>query len=196
MSLDSKKQNKQRLTMRERREIVFILLFQMMLSKGTVEEVLETAVEEFEMKHDNYTLNRARNIDEKAEMLDEKIASFSPKRSISRIARTNIIILRIAFYEILFDEKIPYKVSINEAVELAKKYADNADKAFINGVLDRFVKSLDMANTNSEISTTDEVTEENLDLQANSPENSEMNSNENADLAENITITSQENSDE
>lgn len=153
MPSNSKKPTK--LTMRERREIVFMLLFQMKLSKGTIEEVVETAVEEFELKTDKYSLERAKLIDEKSSILDEKIATFSPKRAFSRIATTNVIILRIAFYEILFDADIPCKVSINEAVELAKKYSDNADKSFINAVLDSFIKSLD-----SEKATKDSPQEE------------------------------------
>lgn len=151
MSSNGKKPTK--LTMRERREIIFMLLFQMELSKGTLEEVAETAIEEFELKTDKYTLQRVTSIDEKSSILDEKIAKFSPKRAFSRIATTIVIILRIAFYEILFDESIPYKVSINEAIELAKKYSDNTDKSFINAVLDSFIKSLDsedLAQGNSE----------------------------------------------
>lgn len=151
MSSNAKKPTK--LTMRERREIIFMLLFQMELSKGSLEEVAETATEEFELKTDKYTLNRVTMIDEKSDILDKKITKFSPKRAFSRIATTNVIILRIAFYEILFDDSIPYKVSINEAIELAKKYSDNADKSFINAVLDSFVKSLDSENSPQEHSS-------------------------------------------
>ncbi|NLJ16914.1 MAG: transcription antitermination factor NusB [Clostridiales bacterium] len=141
MSLNSNNVKK-RLDMRERREVVFVLLFQMLVANESLQEVLETCTEEFELISDKKAIKKVEDIAVKADFLDEEIAKFSPKRAFSRIAKTNVIILRIAFFEILFDESTPYKVSINEAVELAKKYGDNSDKAFINGVLDSFVKSL------------------------------------------------------
>ena len=59
--------------------------------------------------------------------------------SIERISKVNISILRIAIYEMIY-EKLPYKVVINEAVELAKKYGEEASASFINGVLASVVK--------------------------------------------------------
>ena len=59
--------------------------------------------------------------------------------SIERISKVNISILRIAIYEMIYG-KLPYKVVINEAVELAKKYGEEASASFINGVLDSVVK--------------------------------------------------------
>lgn len=59
--------------------------------------------------------------------------------SIERISKVNISILRIAIYEMVYG-KLPYKVVINEAVELAKKYGEEASASFINGVLASVVK--------------------------------------------------------
>lgn len=59
--------------------------------------------------------------------------------SIERISKVNISILRIAIYEMIY-RKLPYKVVINEAVELAKKYGEEASASFINGVLASVVK--------------------------------------------------------
>ncbi|CDA31124.1 n utilization substance protein B homolog [Clostridium sp. CAG:492] len=59
--------------------------------------------------------------------------------SIERISKVNISILRIAIYEMIYG-KLPYKVVINEAVELAKKYGEEASASFINGVLASVVK--------------------------------------------------------
>lgn len=59
--------------------------------------------------------------------------------SLERISKVNISILRIAIYEMIY-EKLPYKVVINEAVELAKKYGEEASASFINGVLASVVK--------------------------------------------------------
>lgn len=68
--------------------------------------------------------------------LDEEISKFLKKTwSVERLARTDHLILQIAFFEINYVEDVPDKVAVNEALELAKKYADETAKNFINGVL-------------------------------------------------------------
>ena len=72
--------------------------------------------------------------------LDEKINSVSEGWPVSRLGKAELAIMRLAIYEICYDDDIPVNVAINEAVELAKKYgADNAP-SFINGVLAKVVK--------------------------------------------------------
>ena len=60
---------------------------------------------------------------------------------LNRISKVNLSVLRLAFYEIDFFEDIPYKVTANEAVKLAKKYGGNESGAFVNGVIGTFLKS-------------------------------------------------------
>ena len=73
-------------------------------------------------------------------VLDEKIDSVSEGWPVSRLGKAELAIMRLAIYEICYDDDIPVNVAINEAVELAKKYgADNAP-SFINGVLAKVVK--------------------------------------------------------
>lgn len=60
----------------------------------------------------------------------------------SRMAKVDLTILRLAVYEIKYDDTIPTKVSINEAVELAKKYGTEKSGSFVNGVLSRIIKAL------------------------------------------------------
>ncbi|MDV7719049.1 transcription antitermination factor NusB [Pediococcus ethanolidurans] len=68
--------------------------------------------------------------------LDEEISKYLKKTwSVERLARTDHLILQIAFFEINYVEDVPNKVAINEALELAKKFADDTAKNFINGVL-------------------------------------------------------------
>ena len=75
------------------------------------------------------------NIVDKIPEIDEMINSVSKSWPTSRLGKSELTIMRLAVYEIKFDEDIPTNVAINEAVELAKKYgADNAP-SFINGVL-------------------------------------------------------------
>ncbi|GLB46799.1 N utilization substance protein B [Philodulcilactobacillus myokoensis] len=61
--------------------------------------------------------------------------------TIARIARTDLIILRIAFYENNYVDSIPSKVAINEALELSKKYSDDKSKNFVNGVLSNIINN-------------------------------------------------------
>lgn len=75
--------------------------------------------------------------------LDEKIKLFLKGWTMDRIGKADLAILRLAIFEILYREDIPYKVSINEAVELAKKYCDDTSPSFINGLLATFIHSLE-----------------------------------------------------
>lgn len=67
--------------------------------------------------------------------IDDEISNHLKTWSIDRISKINLSILRLAMTEILFDDDIPYQVSINEAVELAKKFGDDDSPAFVNGIL-------------------------------------------------------------
>ncbi len=69
-------------------------------------------------------------------IVDEKIIKNLKGWSIERLSKIDLAILRLACYEIMFEDEIPTNVSINEAVELAKKYTEVESRKFINGVLD------------------------------------------------------------
>ena len=69
--------------------------------------------------------------------IDEKIAKYTEHWEIDRIATVDRNILRLAMYEMLYRDDIPPVVSINEAVEIAKKYSTRESGAFVNGILDR-----------------------------------------------------------
>ena len=68
-------------------------------------------------------------------MLDEEIAKISDGWNIGRIGKAELAILRVAIFEMLYDDDVPYKVAINEAVELAKIYCNEDARSFINGLL-------------------------------------------------------------
>jgi N utilization substance protein B len=70
------------------------------------------------------------------EEIDAKIADKSKNWAISRMAKVDLNILRMAFFELMFRDDIPRKVTINEAIEVAKKYGTEDSPAFINGMLD------------------------------------------------------------
>lgn len=82
---------------------------------------------------------RVLAVEEKKAEIDSFIDGASKKWRINRISKTDLMLLRVAVYEIKFDTEIPDKVSVNEAVELAKIYGGDESPAFINGVLAKFM---------------------------------------------------------
>lgn len=130
----------------EIREAAFFLTFEKMFSEDSADAIIDAAyeVDEFEMDENAEKLFIAVN--EKAEELDSIISRHSEKRQLSRIPKVSIAILRIAIYEMLYDENVPVNVAISEAVILAKKFTYAPDVQFINGVLGAIAKD----NTNSE----------------------------------------------
>lgn len=75
-------------------------------------------------------------IEELDELLNEKTTGWKT----NRMGKVELTILRVALYEILYDETVPTNVAINEAVEIAKKYGQDGAPAFINGVLAKFTE--------------------------------------------------------
>lgn len=131
-------------TRREVREAVFILIFEKEFRKESVDEIIMSACDIDNFKLTEEVKTKFRGVIENEEKLDKFITEFSSKRSIDRIPKVNLAILRLALYEILFDEKVPLNVAINEAVLLAKKYAMPQDAAFVNGVLGSYARSLEI----------------------------------------------------
>ena len=80
-------------------------------------------------------------IESNISQIDETIEKYLVKWKLSRISKVNLSILRLATYEILFDDKIPFRVSINEALDLTRRYSDESSVAFVNGVLDKISKN-------------------------------------------------------
>ena len=72
--------------------------------------------------------------------IDRQIGEKSKNWSISRMAKVDLNILRMAFFELIFRNDIPKKVTINEAIEVAKKYGTEDSPAFINGMLDEMAR--------------------------------------------------------
>ena len=83
--------------------------------------------------------NKAQAVFSKIPELDELIDSKVEGWKTSRMNKVDLTIIRLALYEIRFDEDVPVAVAINEAVELAKKYGTNDSPSFVNGVLSRLV---------------------------------------------------------
>jgi len=87
-----------------------------------------------------YVIRVLKGVSENEAQINETITKYLVKWKLERLPKMNLAILKMATYEILFDEDIPNKVTINEAIELAKRYGDDNAPSFINGVLNNLIK--------------------------------------------------------
>ena len=120
------------------RELAFKVMYGMEIQKEYTKEQLELFLEDNEITDEvavEYITSVYEGIEKnKEEILDLISKNLKRDWTIDRISKVNLAILKIAIYEIKFNE-LPFKVVINEAVELAKKYGDEAAPLFVNGVL-------------------------------------------------------------
>lgn len=129
-----------KLSRSEAREQAFMLLFSRSFVQEPLEDTLADAEELFEGGVCDYARVVVMGIEAVQDEIDADIARFLKKGwSLSRISRTSLTILRLAVYEIKFLDSIPDSVSVNEAVELAKKYTID-ESGFVNGILGSFIR--------------------------------------------------------
>lgn len=126
---------------RDVRESAFILSFEMLFRDDSLDEIFTMAREVDDILINEEVENLVSGIYNKMNELDSVISKFSDKRSIERIPKINLAILRLAIYEAIYDDKVPVNVAISEAVALAEKFAQEQDIAFINGVLGSYSRS-------------------------------------------------------
>ena len=88
-----------------------------------------------------YIADKSHKILSMLPALDEKISEISDGWQIGRLGKPELAILRLALYEMLYDEEVPFRVAINEAVELAKKYGTDDSSRYVNGILGAIMKS-------------------------------------------------------
>ena len=131
------------MTRREARELAFVLLFERSFCEQPIQEILEASAEARDVVADDFALRLAEGAEARFIELDALISQFARNWSTERISRVALAILRLAAYEMQNEEDIPVSVSINEAVELAKKYGGNEDASFVNGVLGGIARSLE-----------------------------------------------------
>ena len=90
-------------------------------------------------KDQEYLREKTSKVVDLVEEIDKKIDEVAAGWKTKRMGKVELTISRLAVYEMLYDDTIPEKVSVNEAVELAKKFGGNESPAFVNGVLARFI---------------------------------------------------------
>jgi len=129
---------------RKARECALQILYQLDLGKGELDDVVERfwrqLDESIEQGAKDFSENLIRGVWRSRDELDGLIESYSTNWKISRMAAVDKNILRLAIYELIYCPDIPVKVTLNEAVEIAKRFGTAESGAFVNGILDNVAK--------------------------------------------------------
>ncbi len=132
------------------RECALKILYQSEITRREIHTAAKTYWEEQDSIDKNvheFTLRLTSGIEKNLTNIDEKLVQYATNWQIKRMAVIDRNVLRIGVFELLHASDIPPKVTINEAVDLAKKYGDVDSGKFINGVLDKIHKS-ELTSTN------------------------------------------------
>ena len=116
---------------RELREQIFLLLFR--IEFNTPQDMPEQMQLFFEDDEEKYS-----KIMEKLSDIDAQLEKKAENWNLKRMGKVDLTVLRLALYEMQYDEDVPVSVAINEAVELAKKFGQDGSGAFVNAVLAKF----------------------------------------------------------
>lgn len=128
------------------REIAFKFIYSMSYGQEKTDSAVDSILDSYEeelpiLEGENRAFfdNLTDGVKNNLVKIDESLLSKLKNWSIDRIFKIDLAILRLAIYELMYTE-VPYKVAINEAVELAKKYGNDESYTFVNGVLREIVK--------------------------------------------------------
>lgn len=124
------------------REAGLKVLYQLDITSEDIETILEDYWEDNQVLPEikEFASNVARGVAGQICELDKIITKYADNWTIKRMAVIDRNVLRLAVYELMFMDDIPPKVSINEAIDLAKKYSDADSGKFVNGILDKVKK--------------------------------------------------------
>lgn len=128
------------MTRREIRDSAFKLIFEKLLRDDPIEELYDIAGEIDEIIVNDKVKEIVEGVLSHEAELDEIIGGISKARNLSRIDKINLAILRIAVYEIKYDDGTPMNAAISEAVNLSETYSYKEDIGFVNGVLSSYAK--------------------------------------------------------
>ncbi|WP_353095882.1 transcription antitermination factor NusB [Tissierella praeacuta] len=130
---------------KQAREGTMKILYQMEVNEDFSDDVLDIYLNNFHFDEleKEYILDAMTKITENLDSIDKYIELYSEGWNLKRLAKIDLAVLRIAVYEILYRKDIPVEVSINEAIEIVKKYSTEESFRFINGVLGGFVRNID-----------------------------------------------------
>ncbi len=132
---------------RQAREQAFIFVFESEFGNNNAEDIIEMARLHRDEEVDDFARSLLIGIKENEGIVEEYIEKNVTGWKKERLSIVAISILKIAIYEIMYVENIPESVSINEAVELAKKYGEKEEPSYINGVLGSVIRNLRKRNS-------------------------------------------------
>jgi len=138
---------------RKARELALQILFQADVGNLPIEEAMETTLAEatdMDEEIRNYAAQLVRGVWGQRDKLDKQIQSVATNWTIERMAAIDRNLIRMALYEILHVPDVPYRVAINEAVELAKEYGTTESRRFVNGVLGALVRKMQLKDKQKE----------------------------------------------
>lgn len=124
------------------REQAFVLIFEKIFNDLSCVEIIDLAVDVREFETDEYCVSVFTGVYDNIEKIDALISENANGWNISRLGKVALAVMRLAIFELLFRDDIPASVSVNEAVELCKKFATTEDASFVNGVLGSVVKKV------------------------------------------------------
>jgi transcription antitermination protein NusB len=129
---------------RKAREIALQVLYQLDIDRGNTGEVLRLYWENFQPseKTREFCQRLVEGVQENRGEIDQILEKTSDHWALKRMAAVDRSILRLAAFELLYCPDIPFKVTLNEAIELAKKFSTDESSAFINGLLDKVHSSI------------------------------------------------------
>ena len=178
---------------RESRETAFALLFEWSFKDDTMDEIIEQATVGRELAIDSFAYELAQKTIEYQAEVDACIEQYSERWKLNRLSRVTLSVLRMAFCEMMHFDNIPVGATINEAVELAKKYSTEDEAAYINGILGTYNRNRtgEEPDSSDEAADFDDVSDEALAEVANDAagEPAEaLNTEEPAVAAEALTV--------
>ena len=131
------------------RDLVFKLVYEMEVQKENEDDQFNIFLENNEVSDEKvieYLKDISQGITKNEDQINSLIVNnLKENWSLNRISKINLSLIKIAIYEMIY-KNLPYKVAINEVVELAKKYADDSAPIFINGILASVVKEKNLQN--------------------------------------------------
>ena len=128
---------------REAREQAFALIFEQSFNHDSIAYIIDNASLSRDIEVADFAKKVATGVEMHEDVINQKIEQYIRTWKMNRLSKVTLSLLRLAIYEMMFEQEIPISVSINEAVDLAKKYGGNDDAPFINGVLGSVAKELD-----------------------------------------------------
>ncbi len=127
---------------RKSRENAVVLLYQVDLLEKDIERIIDNNLLAGE-KYDDFALELARGVNKYKEKIDSTIMDIVENWTLERIAIIDRNILRVAVYEMLYKDEIPLKVSVDEAIEIAKELGQKEDTPkFVNGILGKILSNM------------------------------------------------------